>query len=233
MITVEMKGADRYAEALDRFAKKGVPFAARNALNAAAFETRRVWVEEMGKRLVLRNTWTTRSIQVEKAKGTKVTAMEAKVGTPLGYMATQEEGGTEGKKGKYGKPIPTTSAAGQAMKARARTKQVRPQNYMSAIHLANRVSGPRYRRNAAAIAIALRRGTRVAFIDLGKRKGIVRVMGDKKPRVRMLWDLSKASVKIPKHPTLEPALKRVTPQLVHIYSGHLEDQLKRAKVRGY
>lgn len=232
MIVVDMQGVERFARKLERFAAKGVPHAARNAMNTAAFEGRRVWNETIQREMVLRNSWTTRSTKVVKASGTKVQTMESVVGTPLAYMETQEEGGTIGKHGKYGHAIPTTSAAGQAMKAPLRTKQLQRKNYLSAIHLAGRVTGPRYRRNAAAIAIAVRNGSKVAFLDTGRRKGIFRVMGGKRLSVRMLWDLSHESVRIKKKPTLQHALTRLEPQLPYIYTAAIIEQLKRHGAKG-
>lgn len=219
----------------NKFGTQAVPHATREALNAMAFEARRVWVELLPKRMTIRSTFTRRSLQVDKARGTNMTTMAARVGSTAPYMDEQEDGGDKGKKGKHGVPIPTSSAAGQGMSARPRTRLVQVKNWMSAIHLAPRVSGIRQRRNAAALAIAQKNGTGVAFLDLGKgRSGIFRVTGRKRGlSVRMIWDLSRKRVTIPKNPTLEPSVAAARMKGADLYVAALNRQVRRNRIFGH
>jgi hypothetical protein len=216
---------------LEGLSKKALPHAIKQALNTSAFETRKEWIEQVQKRMVLRNTWTARSLRVKKAIGVNLATMHSKVGSTAPYMETQERGGMESKGGRVGVPIPTTSAAGQAMKAKPRTRQVRKGNWLSAIQIANRVSGRRQRRNAVAIMQAAK-GSGYAFLDLGRRKGIFRIYGTKsgRLRVRMLWDMSRSAVKTKQNPTLELALQQMQPRLAGIHFRALAEQVRRQVV---
>lgn len=233
MFDIDLSAVAHLAKELETFAKRAVPHATRNALNSTAFEARKEWVGQMDKQMVLRNTFTTRSVRVEKATGNMVRTMESRVGSVAPYMATQEDGGTEAKHGKHGKPIPTSSAAGQGQKARPRTKQVQRKNWMSALNPSRpRVSGSRQRRNAVAILMAAK-STRTVFLDLGKRKGIFRITGTKRLKLRMMWDLSKPQVVIKRNPTLGPTLDAIQPRLPAIWEDAIRIQMHRNKVFGY
>lgn len=233
MFELDAKKLRRLENDLTKFAKRALPFAVRNGLNSTAFEARREWAEQLGKKMVLRNTFTTRSLRVEKATGLDLNTMQARVGSVADYMATQEHGGTESKKGKHGKPIPTSVAAGQGMKTRPRKRAVQRKNWMGAVTLASGIRGSRQRRNAFAIAQAAK-GSGTAFLDLGRRKGLFRVTGTKKGlKVRMIWDLSRPSVVIKRNPTLQHTLKAIEPRLPELHEKAIIEQLKRHRVLGY
>jgi hypothetical protein len=234
MFTIDKKGFKQAAKMFDK-AANALDYARRDYVNEVAFEARRGWLKRIEDAFVIRNTFTARSIRVEKARVAKGQVIESKVGSTAPYMDEQEEGGTKTAHGKHGAPIPTTSAAGQAMKARPRKRQVTARNRMGAINLASSISGRRQKRNAAAIAVAVRSGRNVAFLDLGKRKGIFRVIGGKRGiRVRMLWDLSKKSLTIPRLPTLEPTLKSISKaEHIRIGVGAMKQQFKRNRLFGF
>jgi hypothetical protein len=234
MFTLDKKGLKQAAKQFDK-AANAMDHARREYVNALAFEARREWLQRIENAFVLRNTFTRRSIQVDKARVAKGQAIESRVGSTAPYMDEQEDGGTKSAKGKHGTPIPTSSAAGQGMKARPRTREVTSRNRMGAIHLAGSVSGSRHRRNAAAIAIAIRRGTRVAFLDFGRKKGIFRIIeGKKRVRVRMLWDLSQKSVTTPKTPTLGPTIRDISKaQRIRMGIDAMRNQLKRNRLLGF
>lgn len=204
-------------DVLERIGERAIPYAVRNTLNAAAFEARTLWQAQMDKAFVLRNTWTKRSIGVEKASGLKLSTMHSVVGSRLDYMKTQEEGGSETAGSRHGVPIPTPAAAGQAAKAKKRTKQVRNKNWMSAMQVEARLTSIRNRaqRNVATVKAALKTGGGVVYMDLGKKRGLFRVEGTPKgrARVRMVWDLSRANVRTKPHPTLEPVVKAILPRM--------------------
>ena len=199
------------AQSFGKLSKRGAAYAVRDTLNDLAFATKAAWPQRMGRKFILRNKWTIGSIRLEKATIGPIENMQSRVGSALPYMRTQELGGTEHAKGKYGVTIPTTSSAGQAMKAPSRTKLVQKKNWQSAITIARTVSGRRQRQNAVAVQLAAKSGG-VAFLRLaGGRKGMFRVSGGegKRKRVRMIWDLSRKTVTVKPHPTLEPALREV------------------------
>lgn len=233
MITVEMRGLEKFRDDLGKFAKKALPAAARGALNTVAFDARREWVQQVGRKFVLRNKFTVNSLRIEKAQGFDLTSMQSKVGSTQDYMAEQEKGFTERSKGKHGVAVPTSSAAGMSKRA-PRTKQVQKKNYLTAIQVASRVRGIRQRRNAVAVRMASKTGG-VAFLDLGKSKGLFRVKQTSKGRftVRMIYDLSKKSVTVKSTPTLELTLKAVSPRVPRILGNELLAQAKRFHIVGY
>jgi hypothetical protein len=247
----------KLASDLQKVAKKALPYAAKDALNRAAFEGRKQWGEQMDKAFVLRNKWTKGSIRVEKASGIRVDGMASKLGSALPYLEKQEEGGAKTPKGAARSvPIPTSSAAGQGMKA-PRTKQVSKRNWQSAIDLAGRGTGSRQRRNAVAVLMALKSGSGVAFLDLGKgdapkkqrkrkgvmpptrkarsqKKGLFRVTGSPGHiKVRMIWDMTRKTIAIKPRPTLEPTVEWVVSKAPEWQRDALIEQLRRHKVVGY
>lgn len=235
MVSVELKDIATIHRDLETFARKALPYGVRNALNRSAFEGRKAWVGELQRSFVLRNTFTTRQLRVVKATGTDVRSMAAFLGSLAPFMRTQEFGGTVKGKGGSAEPIPTSVAAGQAMGSRPRTKQVRRPNWLSNIRLKDgRNRGKsRKQRNAIAVAQAARKGSKFAFVELEERRGIVRVTGRKRIRVRMLWDLSRRAVRVPATPTLQRTLNAIAPKLPTIHRDALVEQLKRNRVLGY
>jgi hypothetical protein len=213
-VEVDMRQFRELATRFEQLGSRSLPFAMRNALNAVAFDARAEWQKRIKRSMTLRNKYTERSLRVEKVQTNRLADMQARVGSTLDYMAKQELGGRESAKGKHGVPIPTSSAAGQAMKARPRTKVVRRKNYLSAIQLARSVGGIRQRRNAVAIKLAKEKTGGVAYLDLGKRKGLFAIPKGKRAKPRMLYDLSRKNVRVRPRPTLEPTVGAVGPRIL-------------------
>lgn len=219
---------------LYEMARKGVPHAGRNALNRAAFATREQWQRQIYFDLTTRNAWTARSIQVDQARGLDVARMEATVGSAAPYMRTQEEGGVEQKQGKHGVAVPTPVASGEGRGARPRRRMVRGPNKLPNIQLTARIGGTQKQRNAIAISGALRTGRRHVFLETENKKGLFRISGGKRrPKIDMVWDLTKPSVRIPATPTLQPALQAVQRRLPDILVRTLLEQLQRHRVVGF
>lgn len=213
---------------LESFARRGIPHAARNGLNATAFAAREQWQREIQFSMTLRNDWTRRSIQVTQARGNDVAQMESKVGSVADYMETQEHGGTERKKHKHGVAIPTSIASGEGRGARPRRRLVRRPNRLPSIQLTPRIGDSQKRRNAIAIGGALRAGRKYVFLELEKRSGIFKLSGGKRrPKIDLLWDLTKASVRIPPTRTLGHTLQNIGPQTKAAIQGALIAQLQR------
>lgn len=230
-ITFDSPDVIHLKNALYNMARRGVPHASRNALNAVAFAAREQWQRELQFAMTLRNDWTRRSIQVTKAKGTDVASMESKVGSAAGYMEVQEHGGTERKKHKHGVAIPTGVASGEGRGARPRKRLVRAPNRLPKIQLTPRIGDNQKQRNAIAIGAALRAGRKHVFLELEKRKGIFRLSGGKrKPRVDLVWDLTRPSVRIPPTRTLGLTLQNIGPRMKQAIIGALIAQLQHHRV---
>ena len=225
MYRLNVKGAREFEKSLLVMRRKAWPHATRDAVNETAFLGRKVWAKDVKDSFVNRNPFTARSLRVEKARGTVIVEQHAVLGSVADYMDEQEAGETKKGRGK-GLAIPTPAAAGQ--QGRVRTRVIQRRFALRAIQLHQAVSGSRARKNAAALSQAVRSGRRVAFLDHGDRRGIVRVMGSKKkPRVRVLYDLSHPSVRRAAEPTLGRTIDRVRAMVPAIYAGALLKQLRR------
>lgn len=229
-ITVDLRQVKRFARELEKASDKAVLHAIRAYVDAAAFEAQREWKEQIAKTFTLRNTWTTRSIQVRRASGMSPKQMVARVGSIADYMDEQEEGTTTRKTGKHGVALPTGASAGQRG-ARKRTKPIRRSNYLSALKVHTRISGTREQRNRAAMERSIKLGTRVAILELADgRHGLFRIAGSRK-RLRkptMLYDLSRASTTTPASRTLEHTLRAIQPTLPRLAIRALMTQLNRS-----
>lgn len=241
-LTVDTVKISLLADALSAFNKKGLPFAAREALNKTAFVARAEWVDQMGKKLILRNKFTQNRTQVVKVSaGYDVNKMQSSVGTPLNYMKRQEDGGIKTAGSHEAVAIPTTTAAGMGLKSKPRKRAVRKANFLAPLMLQaamNMHSGSNRRyRNMMAIQTAADKGGGIVYLETrgGKRKGLYEVTGTKRGlkatrdslKVKMLWDLSRSSVKDKPKPTLEPTLKAIESKLPRIYIDALKQQLMR------
>lgn len=236
LLEIEFRGADRLLKDLRIAREKALPYAARDALNSAAFAAQAEWRDTVAREFTLRNTFTVRSIRVDKAQGTSLRDMQAVVGSTAPYMADQEEGAIVSGRGKR-KAIPGPGAAGQAAGGK-RTKLVRARYKLSAISVAAPPGGGygRRRRNAIAIAVALQRGQRFALLNRSKGNG--RALFELTPRrtrvrVKLLWDVSRSSVRVSPTPTLSMSLQRVSPKLPLMCREALLRQLKRHRLLGY
>lgn len=232
-VMVDTRDLDRFIHDLERARKSALPYAMRNAINAGAFEGRRQWVRELRGGFILRNTYTERSLQVVKATSLRLDAMHALLGAYAPYLRKQEEGGTE-RGGGRSKPIPTAVAAGQPMGSRPRTKAVRRPNWLSAIILSRkRIGSTEKQRNAIAIQRTILGGRRFVLLELGRKRGIFLVTGRKRLQVRLVWDLSRKSVRIRPTPTLQRTLDAIDHKLPMLYAASVLEQLRRHRVLGY
>jgi hypothetical protein len=218
----------KYTAELDKVAKRAIPHAIRNGLNAMAFEGRRMWQQEMRSRFTLRNDWTTKGVRVLKAKGNSVRGMEARVLHPDGYLYKQEYGGVS--TGAIG--TPTAAGEGRASK---RTKLVRRPFKVGAISLGERLNaGTRQQRNVAAVRMAVASGRRFVYLEGAKKHGLFLIKGGKRnPKVEMLHDTTSSSHRVPPHPTLGPAINKLGHLAPKLMKLAVIEQLKRAKAFGY
>jgi hypothetical protein len=233
-VLIALLGVSHMQAELETIAKRSVPYAARETLNSMAFEGRAFWQEQMRSSLHLRNKFTERRALVDRARGLRMSTMEAILGHTEPYMALTERGGTNRAKS-HVRAIPTEAAAGQAKGSLAggRKRTVRPAlllKRLSALRVPGGKARSRKQQNARAIGVALRSGRRLALLDMGRRKGIYRIKGSKRrPEVVKLYDLSRRSTPVPRTPTLGPAVARVNMRGPLIAIKALERQLARAR----
>jgi hypothetical protein len=228
--TVRFNGLSKLFRDLEKFRAKAIPFAMRATLNETAFQARKLWVDEINRTLVTRNTFTERSLHVERATGRTVAGMRAVLGSRAPYMGKVEAGNTNPKGN-----VPTGVATGEGRGAKPRRRLVRRPNRVASIQLPAKLrQGSRKQRTAVTIAMAARKGHRYVFLELERRKGFFRVAGGKRrPRIDMLWDTTQKSVRSKPYPTLAPALKRVAKLIPGIQRKALLRELQRNKIAGY
>jgi hypothetical protein len=235
MLGIDDREIREFEKDLKTFADKAYPFATRNTINRAAFTTQKTARENVREEMVLRNRFTVQSIQVSPERfQLNVDRQVATVGSTAPYMEDQEFGDTKTKTGKEGVAIATSYSAGQQGQ-QPRTRLPRKPNQLQNIRLSKRRKGGRaankMQANLMAVKQAAESGNRYVFLDLRRGAGIFKVTGGKrKPRIRMIYDLSRKSVVIPKNPWLAPAVATVEPQIPGFYRDSLIFQLKRNKL---
>lgn len=234
-VYVDTRDFRKLHDHLERFAKRAVPYAARDALNGCAFELRKEWQEKIRGTFTLRNKFTERSIRVEKASGLDLRTMQSRTGSVAAYMADQETGATIRGSGKH-KAIPAPGAANQAPGAR-RTRVVTSSKRLGAIHINSPALAKygRRRQNAIALAIAIRKGERFALLNrTGRGRGIFEVKGLKtKAKVRLLYDVSRGSVKVKPSETMRHAVVGAGHRFERVIYDSLLRQLHRNKLLGF
>lgn len=234
--TIEFRGLDELQRELEQLAKRSVPYAARETLNGLAFAGRKIWQEQMASSLTLRNAFTQRRALVERATGSRMGDMQATLGHTEDYMRRLEYGiGERARRG--GLAIPTETAAGQAKGSlpAGRKRAVRPSLVIRVLGKLKRQSRsmPRKARNARAVREAIKNGTRLAYLELDRRRGIYKIMGGRKrPQIRKLYDLSRRAVPLPRVPTLQRTLDLALLQGPDLALAAIQRQLDRARSRG-
>lgn len=239
MFKVNTIEVEELEKELKTFARKAFPFATKNTVNKAAFQSRMLWQKDIRVNMITRNKFTERSVRVEQSRTLNVDRQSATVGSTADYMHEQEFGGTKRKTGKEGVAIPTSFAAGQG-EAQPRTKLPRKPNNIRNIRLRGRSRKARNRKQDLLFKMqdAVTSGQRFIFHDFGagKKKGIFRVVGGSRnfkrgvPRgakLRMVYDMTEQIVAIPKNPTLKPVVSRMEVLIPDIYRKSLEFQARR------
>lgn len=230
MITLDDSEILRMQDDLKTFKRRAFPFATKATINGAAFKARGFAQENIRNSMIERNRFTVSSVRVEQSRTLDIKRQEATVGSIADYMEDQEFGGVKASKGKQGVPIATSYSAGQAQNAQPRKRLPRRPNTMGAIQLSKRKrkGSNRKQRNIIAIRQAAQSGNKYAFLDMGKTKGIFKVLGGKrKQRIKMVWSMSNRSVVIPKNPWLLPAVERTQQHIPELYRDALRFQLKK------
>ena len=237
MFHIDNKSIKRLEADLKAFASKALPFATKQTLNRAAFDAQKEARSIVSQKMVERNKFTRQSIRVDQAKTLNLRRQEAAVGSIADFMADQEFGSTKASRGRHGVAIPTSFSAGQQGQ-RPRTRLPRKPNKLASIRLKQGKRKPANKRQRTLFAIqdAVTSGNRTIFLDLGKTKGIFRVVGGRKKfkrggpkgaKLKMLHDMSNKTVRIPRNPWLAPATKRTEKKIPGFYRDAIVFQLKR------
>lgn len=233
---IEFRGLDELQRELEQLAKRSIPYAARETLNGLAFAGRKIWQDEMASSLTLRNAFTQRRVLVDRATGSRMSDMQAVLGHTEDYMRRLEYGiGERARRG--GLAIPSEAAAGQAKGSlpAGRKRAVKRSLVIRVLGKIKRQSRsmPRKARNARAVRDAIKNGTRLAYLELDRRRGIYKIMGGKKrPQIRKLYDLSRRAVPLPRIPTLQRTLDAALLQAPTIALAAVQRQLDRLGSRG-
>lgn len=229
MFKINDKELKEFEKDLKAFAHRALPFATKNTLNQSVFHAQKLNKRDVAVKMILKNRFTERSIQVDQARTLNIRRQAATVGSTADYMEDQEFGTTKTKRGRRGTPIPTGWSAGQENQ-QSRTRVPRRANKLLNIRLAHRRTKAKNRRqrNVMAIKQAATTGNKYVFLDLGRREGIFKVIGGKRrPRIKMVHDLSHDSVTIPRNPWHKPGVDATIVRLPEFYRKSLVFQLKR------
>ena len=248
MIRIDTKKIEHLESALILMNKKALPYATKHALDATAWDARANAQNLISEEFVTRNRWTRGSIRVEKARVEPIQRQQSAFGTKAPYMRTQEKGGTKTPSRGEHVPIPTSKAAGQARTQRPRTKMVQRPRRMSAIKLRRRYRGPAKvgkQPIVAEINAARAAGDKFVYLEFDTgTKGIFEMRGgaprDRRgwspgSRIDMVVDLSRHSVRIPKHRWMRPSADKTRRSNVTLdaYSKALSFQIHRTIKRKY
>lgn len=229
MFAIDDRNIKNMERDLKTFASKALPFATRNTVNGAAFAAQKIAKTDVRESMVTRNRFTEQSIRVEQTRTLRVSQQAAIVGSIADYMEDQEFGATKVKTGKEGVAIATSYSAGQEGQ-QPRTRLPRKPNKMVNIQLRKRKrkGSSRKQRNIVSIQQAKATGNKYVFLETHRTKGIFKVMGSKrKPRIKMVWNMSRQSVVIPKNPWLAPSVVKTEAKIPELYAKSLRFQLKR------
>lgn len=230
MFGIDDRNIKKLEQDLKTFAENAFPFATRKTLNDAAFQAQRIARSDVQKNMVMRNRFTVQSIQVDPSKTLNMRRQSATVGSTAAYMEDQEFGGTKVKGGSKGVSITTSYAAGQGENSQPRTRLARKPNKLANIQLQRRRKKGKNRKQQNLIAIkqAAQSGRKYVFLELNRSKGIFKVVGGRRrPKIKMVHDMSRKYVVIPKNPWLKPAFDETTRMVPAFYADALRFQLRR------
>lgn len=231
MLSIDDREIKNFERDLKTFASKAYPFATKQTLNQSARQAMNFAKDHVREKMINRNKFTVQSIRFEQTKTLNVDRQESLMGSTEDYMSDQEFGGVKrSQKGDH-VSLSTNYSSGEPLSARRRRRLPRKANKLPNIKLGlgGRVkSKSRLQSNFVKIRMASRLRNKFVFLNLGRRKGIFKVIGKgKKAKVRMLHDMTRRSVVIKKNPWLAPATQKAVERIPEIYFEALKFQMKR------
>lgn len=241
-IKMDKKPLKELEKDLKIFARRSLPYAARDAINKTGWEARKKAQNKISAEFTERNRWTRGSVLVAPTRTLRIDQMSVEVGSVEDYMETQEMGGTKRSRTGQSVAVPTGYAAGQEG-SEPRTRLPRRPNRVRNIQLTRyRIRGgsPK-QRLLAAVNMAVRERKRFLYLERSKhgvKNGMYRVVGGRYrgsgwPRgakLKMVASLDKASVRIPKSPWLRPSADSAMRSLPHHYARALIFQFRRQRI---
>jgi hypothetical protein len=227
MIEADLRDWQDLENALALANERGIPHATRATVNNAAFEAMGEAKQNIGSKFTIRRPWVKKQVIVKKASGNNIDTQEALVGSPFEGLADQESGKTITAKGRHGVSIPTGYSAGQEGQ-RPRTRLPRTANRMQNINLRRRRGRSKKQQNMIAVKQAASSGNKYVFLDTGRRQYVAKVIGGvRSPKVKMVADLSKKTIRIPETKWFEPAVENAQRKMPRFYADALVFQLRR------
>lgn len=229
MFNVDDEKIKQFESDLKTFAKKSFPRATRNTLNTSAFHAQKVARKIVNNKMITRNRFTERSIQVIQTRTLNINAQQSFVGSTEDYMERQEFGGTITSKGKHGVPLATTVASGEGKGSRPRLRLPTRASKLRNIRLDNR--GGTFKSKKQEFFYKLKQasesGHKHVFLETRRKKAIYRVkVSGRKFDIKMLFDLSHRTVTTPRNPWLSPTIKSTERVMPRIHLKSLEFQMK-------
>ena len=233
MLRVTMRDIQSLEADMRTFASEAMPYATRSTVNTTAFRGRKIAARVIDQRMITRNRFTMRSVQVEPTKTLNVDKQASKLGSTQEYMAVQETGGARVAEGRFGVPIPTSYAANQGMSQRPRTRLPTRRRRTANIKLMpggdERFVSKRQEITVKTL-MARRAGYKFVFIDARPygARGIYELVGrERNMKMRMVYNLDRKTVQIPPNPWLSDTVERVERLVPEIYFSALRFQLDR------
>lgn len=231
MVRVDLRQVRKFERDLAFMVPNALPVATRFTLNGMARKTQTVGRKIVKRNMILRNARTRQSIQFRSTKSLDIDRQVTRAGSTVDYMRVQEEGGVKVSGGKHGTPLTTTYASGEGrgkqVRRRLATKKRRLLNVTLRRRGRKRGRG-RKQKNLIAVRRAAKGGRKDIFMNLGRRKGIFRIVGKgERIKVQMLHDLTKKTVRIPRSPWLGPAERFARKLGPEMFRDALEFQVRR------
>ena len=226
---LKVKELNRFHRALEDFSKKEFAIINGMALNQTAFEGMIKAKQTVERRFILRNKFALGSIRMQKVKG--FTNQFSEMGSIAPFMEDQEFGKTKTKTGKRGVDVPTRAASGESRGSSPRKRVMRRPLQRGRIRLYKRTIKTKNRKQWNAIVIkqaAKASGRKFVFLRLQRSPGIYMISGGKKnPKIDLIHDLSRKTVRIPKKKWLEPAVNNVRRKMPLFYEKAFRLRLKK------
>lgn len=214
--------------------KKGSSIAAKNTLNIIAAISRKNYVSNVKRNMILRNTFTVRQIRYTKTETENIALMESKVGaTEKGsYLKLHEESGRRKSKRGSNLAIPQDFARGGS-----RRRPVSRSFYLRKLK-SKKIKGKfrkHFRSNRA-------RGVARAFVAHREKKvmkysdNIYLVFSFKKSgnkikyRKKHLYNVSERTAYIRRMPMLEPAIEQPVRDAQNIYNSQMRKLLRSKEI---
>lgn len=220
-------------KALTQIRKKAFPFAVQRATNEVSLFVQKRWLQNLGRKVTLRNRWTAGSIKYYPSKTLKIGRIRSFAGSKGKYMDAIEEGVTRRAKGKHGLPI-QTKASRRAGTWRGLSNK---EDTLKSVQLARRTRRGKDRdeRNYLQLLAGAKNRTKVAIIETRRNTIILgRVTGDVKAKnlkVKALWVFKDKAKTTEKTDVAQNAMEDGYKRMDVFFSRSIRRELTQIKAR--